>query len=86
MYRHQDAAARPQRLNVQIEQILIGERLEDGHVDLAVDEVLDVVLEPQPGQDGGDVVVLRHLLALMPRCHLNHGGRHVVARISSPAA
>lgn len=56
---HQYAAPGTQWSDVQIQQVLIGERLKHGHVNFTVDEVFDVMLQAQAGQDGCDVIVLR---------------------------
>lgn len=56
---HQYTAPGAQRSDVQVQQVLIGERLEHGHVDFTVDEVFDVMFQAQAGQDGCNVIVLR---------------------------
>lgn len=56
---HQYATPGAQWSYVQIQQVLIGERLKHGHVNFTVDEVFDVMLQAQAGQNGCDVIVLR---------------------------
>lgn len=76
---HQYAAPGAQRSNVQVQQVLIGERLKHAHVNFTVDEVFDVMLQAQAGQNGRDVIVLRQLFTLTHRSDIDHRGSHVEA-------
>lgn len=61
---HHDATSSAQRLNPQINQVLLRQSRKDGHIDFTIDEVLDVMRKPNAGQQCFDVIVLRQLAAL----------------------
>lgn len=75
---HHDPTSRTQWLHSEIDEVLFGEGREHCHVDLAVNEVLNVVVLAQVGKQSFDVVVLRQLITLTNRGCVEKGRGHVV--------
>lgn len=57
---------------------MLGESREDSHVDFAVDQVLNVMLEADAGEQRFDVTVFRQLIALSNGSGVEQCRGHVI--------